>query len=166
MSSSTTWKPAEGGCSCKLVRYQMERSPLIVHACHCKDCQLECGTAFGLNAMIETSNLTILSDTKPASISIPAASGNDQRMQRCPKCQIVVYSHYGKSDVAAYVRVGTLDDPSVAPPDVHIYTRSKLPWLKLDGSIPERQVYYEREELWTKENLTRREELLKSSKTS
>jgi hypothetical protein len=43
-----------------------------------------------------------------------------------------VWSHYaGAGEKAAFIRVGTLDDPDACPPDVHIYTDSKQPWVVL-----------------------------------
>jgi hypothetical protein len=54
---------------------------------------------------------------------------------RCPRCKVAVWSHYhiGPGDKASFIRVGTLDDPGLLPPDVHIYTASKQAWV----TIPE-----------------------------
>ena len=161
-SLSSSW-PAEGGCPCTLVRYRMNRSPLIVHCCHCTNCQKETGSAFVLNAMVEAIEVEVISESKPIVVNTPAESGTDQRVHRCPSCHGTVFSIYGPG-VAFCVRVGTLDDPNIAPPDVHIYTRSKQTWLKLDGSIRECKEYYVREEVWSKESLKRREEMLESQR--
>jgi hypothetical protein len=58
-----------------------------------------------------------------------------QRVFRCPACQVALWSHYTLPDLA-FVRAGTLEDPSSVAPDVHIYTRSKLPWVALPASVP------------------------------
>ena len=43
----------EGGCACGKMRYRLESKPMIVHCCHCRDCQRQTGSAFVLNALIE-----------------------------------------------------------------------------------------------------------------
>ena len=92
MSSSSEVYPLPGGCDCREVRYQLESAPLFVHCCHCRWCQRESGAAFALNAMIETERLTLLG-TAPEIVLTPSASGKGQRIARCPRCRIAVWSH-------------------------------------------------------------------------
>lgn len=163
MASENNWTPAEGGCPCKTVRYRLERSPLVVHCCHCRWCQKESGSAFALNVMIEAKYVTLTSPSEPTIVPTPSESGLGQKMARCPACQFVVWSNYGDSgEFVRFVRAGTLDDPSVAPPSVHIYTSTKQPWVKLDDSIPIKEEYYQREEIWSKASLDRRNEMIKA----
>ncbi len=137
----------EGGCTCRQVRYRIKAEPIIVHCCHCSWCQRETGTAFALNAMIETEHVELLGDT-PERVDIPSASGKGQAVLRCPSCKVAVWSHYaGARDRAAFVRVGTLDDPSSAPPDVHIYRADSLPWVRLPDGAEEFAQYYSRSDL-------------------
>ena len=85
--------PAEGGCGCRAVRYRMETEPLFVHCCHCRWCQRETGASFALNAMIEAERVTLLSGA-PEPVDTPSASGRGQRIARCPRCRIALWSHY------------------------------------------------------------------------
>ncbi len=120
---------AEGGCVCGKVRYRLCDDPIVVHCCHCRWCQRESGTAFALNAVIETEQLE-LSGEQPERIDTPSQSGRGQAIMRCPHCKVALFSHYGGADEkAAFVRVGTLDNPDACPPDVHIFTSSKQPWV-------------------------------------
>jgi len=136
----------EGGCTCGQVRYCLTRSPLIVHCCHCRWCQRETGTAFALNAMIETNCVSLLSG-KTEQVDTPSNSGKGQKIVRCPSCYIAVWSHYaGAGELLSFVRVGTLDDPDALPPDIHIYTASKQPWVILPPDTPAFEVYYRRSE--------------------
>ena len=64
-----------------------------------------------------------------------------------PNCQVAVFSEYGWPELR-FVRGGTLDEPSSVSPDVHIYTKSKLPWIELPDSTPAFDVYYDRTTLW------------------
>jgi hypothetical protein len=150
----------EGGCTCRAVRYRMASRPLFVHCCHCRWCQRESGSAFALNAMIESDRVEILRG-EPEVVVTPSNSGRGQRIVRCPSCRIAVWSHYaGAGDKVRFVRVGTLDEPDRLPPDVHIFTASKQPWVILPPGTPAVAEYYDRKELWPQESLRRREKLL------
>ena len=145
----------EGGCACGTVRYRMDARPMFVHCCHCTWCQRETGSAFALNAFIEADRLTVLRGA-PELVMTPSASGRGQRIARCPACRVAVWSHYaGAGDAVAFVRVGTLDEPGRVPPDIHIFTASKQPWVVIpDGAraVPE---YYDRRQEWSEESLAR-----------
>jgi hypothetical protein len=152
--------PIEGGCDCRAVRYRMLSAPLVVHCCHCRWCQRESGAAFALNAMIEADRVVDLGVT-PEIVHTPSASGAGQQIARCPTCRIAVWSHYGGAGpVTKFVRVGTLDNPDLLPPDVHIFTASKQPWVVLPPDAKAFAEYYEREQVWSAEALARRQALL------
>jgi hypothetical protein len=156
----TTSFPAEGGCDCRAVRYRIETSPLIVHCCHCRWCQRESGASFALNAMIEADRVTELGQ-QPELVDTPSDSGSGQLVARCPKCKVAVWSNYaGAGPLVKFLRVGTLDNPDLLPPDVHIFTASKQPWVVLPEGVPAVAEYYERESLWPPESLARRKVLL------
>ncbi len=145
-----------GGCTCRAVRYRMTSLPMIVHACYCRWCQRETGTAFALNALIE-SDRVVLAAGEPELVQTPSYSGKGQTIARCPGCRVAVWSHYaGAGDRLKFVRVGTLDDPERLPPDVHIYTMSKQPWVVLPPGARAFNEYYKSQEVWPKESLERR----------
>ena len=146
----------EGGCTCRQVRYRMTSKPLIVHCCHCSWCQRETGTAFALNAMIESDRVQMLQG-EVVVIDTPSNSGKGQRISRCPKCLVAVWSNYvGAGDALRFVRVGTLDKPGALPPDIHIFTSTKHPWLALPPGMRTAAEFYKSAEVWSKESLERR----------
>lgn len=146
---------AEGGCDCGAVRYRLTARPLFVHCCHCRWCQRETGASFALNAMIETDQVELL-EGAPKAVAVPSESGKGQTVMRCPECGIALWSHYaGAGDRVAFVRVGALDEPDLLPPDIHIYTASKQPWISLAHDIPAVKEYYSRKEYWPEESLER-----------
>jgi hypothetical protein len=152
--------PLEGGCTCRAVRYRMETAPLIVHCCHCRWCQRETGASFALNAMIETDRVTLLAGA-PEPVLTPSESGKGQTIVRCPVCRIAVWSHYaGGGPAVAFVRVGTLDQPDHLPPDIHIFTTSKQPWVVLPAGARAVPEYYRASEVWSADSLARRAALL------
>jgi hypothetical protein len=152
--------PIEGGCTCRTVRYQMKTKPLFVHCCHCRWCQRESGASFALNAMIEADRVVLLSGS-PEAIMTPTNSGRGQKIHRCPTCKVAVYSNYsGAGDAVHFIRVGTLDAPDLLPPDIHIFTMSKQPWVVLPQGVPAVHEYYDREKYWPADSLERRRALL------
>jgi hypothetical protein len=152
--------PAEGGCDCRAVRYRMTSAPMFVHCCHCRWCQRETGASFALNAMIETDWVQLLSG-KPEAVDTPSNSGKGQKIMRCPTCRIALWSHYsGAGAKVAFVRVGTLDNPDLLPPDIHIFTASKQPWVVIPPGAKAVPEYYKTAEMWPQASLERRKALL------
>jgi hypothetical protein len=145
----------EGGCSCGAVRYRLTSAPMFVHCCHCLDCQRQTGSAFVINALIETDRIDILSG-EPEPISMPTDSGRPHDIYRCPACKVAVWSDYGRRPYLRFVRVGALDEPTAIAPDVHIYTRSKVPWVALPADVPAFAEYYDMKTLWPAEAQARR----------
>jgi hypothetical protein len=146
----------DGVCTCRFVRYRMTSRPLFVHCCHCRWCQRETGASFALNALIEADRVQLLKGDVEI-IKTPSQSGKGQKISRCPRCHIAVWSNYaGSGEAIRFVRVGTLDEPDRLPPDIHIFTASKQPWVVLPPDTPAVQEYYKPSERWPTESLRRR----------
>ena len=151
----------EGGCTCGRVRYQVASKPLIVHACHCRGCQKNSGSAFALNALFEADRVTLVSG-KVEEIAVPTPSGTGQDITRCTECKVAVWSNYNMGGLRRhirFVRVGTLDDPDQYPPDVHIYTCSKQPWVILPKRDRRVNEFYKFAETWSPASLERLSEI-------
>ena len=145
----------EGGCTCGRIRYRMTSKPMFVHCCHCRWCQRETGSAFVINALIEADRIESIKD-EPEIILTPTLSGRGQKIHRCPDCKVAVWSNYaGAGDAITFVRVGTLDEPDLLPPDIHIFTSSKQPWVILPPDVPAVAEYYSATEHWPAESLER-----------
>lgn len=147
----------EGGCACGAVRYRLKAAPMFVHCCHCHDCQRQTGSAFVLNALIEADRVAVAGET--VGVVVPTDSGKPHTIHRCPECRTAIWSEYGGRSALRFVRVGTLDNPATLPPDVHIFVRSKLPWVRLPENGPAFEVYYDVKKLWPAESLERRRAL-------
>ena len=154
MSNKTTFH--DGGCTCRFVRYRKATNPLFVHCCHCRWCQRETGASFALNALIESDRVQLL-QSEVDLVDTPSFSGRGQKIARCPKCRVALWSHYAAAgDAMRFVRVGTLDDPDRLPPDIHIYTASKQPWVVIPPGAPAVAEYYRASETWPANSLRRR----------
>jgi hypothetical protein len=137
----------------------MTSPPMIVHGCHCRWCQRETGSSFAQNAVIESTRLTLLSG-RPEQVVTPSASGKGQVIVRCPTCRVAVWSHYsGMGDKLSFVRVGTLDEPDLLPPDIHIFTASKQPWVVLPPGATAFPEFYDIPSHWPPTSLERMAEL-------
>ena len=149
----------EGGCGCGAVRYRLNREPMFVHCCHCTSCQTETGSAFAVNALIESDQVEIL-EGSPEPVMTPSESGRGQQVWRCSECRVALWSTYGgAADILRFVRVGTLDAPREVEPDIHIYTRSKLPWVRLPEGALAVDAYYDSSAVWPADSLERRKAL-------
>lgn len=152
-------KNCEGGCTCGHVRYKVNSDPLIVHCCHCRWCQRQTGASFALNALIEAERVELLQgDVEELMTASP--SGEGQIIARCPKCKVAVWSNYlTMGESVRFIRVGTLDAPDQLPPDVHIYTSTKQPWVVLPPDDYAVEEYYVTNETWSEDSLKRRDAL-------
>ena len=152
--------PREGGCACGAVRYRLTSEPLFVHCCHCLNCQRQTGSAFVVNLLLEADRVELTSGD-PQPVDVPRDDGSTQQVWRCPGCQVAVYSRYTSPRVR-FVRGGTLDEPRAITPDVHIFTRSKVDWVRLPEGVPAFDVYYDMKTLWPPASLERLEAALRA----
>lgn len=153
MTSTETF---DGGCACRTVRYRLMSRPMFVNCCHCRWCQRETGSAFVINAVIETDRVEMLAGEVEV-IDTPSASGKGQKISRCPRCHVALWSNYsGAGPKARFVRVGTLDNPDAMPPEAHIFTSSKQPWMILPKDVTVVPEFYDMATTWPKASLERR----------
>ena len=149
-----------GRCTCGSVKFRMTSTPLFVHACHCRWCQRETGASYALNAMIEADRLQLIAGDVDVDVVVtPSESGRGQKIARCARCRVALWSTYSW-DAVRFVRVGTLESPDRFPPDIHIFTMSKQPWVVLATDTPAVPEYYDRDLYWPADSLKRREALL------
>lgn len=153
----------KGGCSCGAIRYKLTAEPLIVHACHCRDCQRITGGAFVINIWIER-KFVEASGAEPKSYATKGGSGNRHEAFFCGVCGTYLWSRYDivKAD-CLFVRAGTLDHPESVVPDVHIFTRSKVPWLTLPKDAQTFRSIYNIDKVWPGESKARLQRLRSAS---
>ena len=141
-----------GSCACKAVRYRLTRSPLIVHACHCRDCQRLSGGPFAINIWIEGRFV----EPGPVAPRLAGGTGKPHDVFFCESCGTTLWSRYHiVPGDCLFVRAGTLDNPEAVQPDVHIFTRSRLPWLTLPEGVQAFETSYKIDEVWPAESKKR-----------
>jgi len=120
--------------------------------------------AFALNAMIESDQVGVMKDA-PQAVPTPSHSGRGQTFMRCPTCQIALWSHYaGAGKKISFIRVGTLDNPDCAPPDIHIYIASKQHWVIIPEGVPAYEGYYDWKKEWPEDAQARRAAMRENSR--
>ncbi len=150
----------EGGCACRAVRYRMTSKPMFVHCCHCRWCPRETGSAFALNAMIEADRVSLLQGELDI-VDTPSNGGRGQGIARCATCRVALWSNCaGAGNAVQFVRVGTLDEPDRLPPDIHIFTSTRQPWLVLPPGAPAVDEYYDLADYWPAISQERRSALI------
>ena len=144
-----------GGCFCQAITYRLAASPLIIHACHCRDCQRLTGSAFVINLWIER-QFVEGDHARAKYYRLTAGRGHPHDVFYCESCGTRLWSHYHRAPGdTLLLRAGTLDDPAGVAPNVHIFTRSKLPWIELPKGVPAFAAMYRIAELWPPESQER-----------
>jgi len=143
----------KGQCFCGAVKYALTARPMFVNCCHCTECRRQTSSAFAINIVIEARHVKLLKG-RPVAVSMKTESGSPHDIYRCAKCQTALWSDYGRRKVLLFVRSATLDKPLA--PNAHIFTRSKLPWVKLPKGVPAFKVYYNMKKVWPAASLKRR----------
>jgi hypothetical protein len=147
--------PLAGGCACRTIRYKLTATPLIVHACHCRDCQRITGSAFVINIWIEK-RFVEAGPAVPKSFTLAGGSGKRHEVFFCDRCGTYLWSRYAIAPGdCLFVRAGTLDNPKAVAPDVHIFTRSKVPWLELPANARVFKSIYQIDKVWSAESKER-----------
>lgn len=120
----------EGGCLCGAVRYAVDAEPINERVCHCRLCQKAIGAAFNARLLFRVDDVTL---------SGPVATVNSSpALQRgfCQRCGTTIFSRREAAGIMGLTS-GSLDDPSLFHPQMHIYTGSRQPWVKLDDGLPQ-----------------------------
>ena len=152
----------KGQCSCGQIQYEMTDSPLFTHACHCKNCQRQTGTAHALNAMVESKCVNVISG-ETEGVTVETGSGMGQTIHRCPICKVAVWSTYAAfGEAFLFMRVGALEYPNQYPPDINIFTKSKQPWVTLLEGIPATEEFYDPKEMWPAASLQRMQTVMEA----
>jgi hypothetical protein len=146
----------EGGCACGDIRYRLTAAPMIVHACHCRDCQRLSGSAFALNLWIER-KFVEKEGAEPVAFRVPpGSSGKPHDVYACKKCGTHLWHKYHAAPGDTVLLCGgTLDDPAAVAPDIHIFTRSKLPWVELPAGARAFDAFYRIADVWPPASLER-----------
>jgi hypothetical protein len=136
-----------GGCQCGAVRYTVRPSiRLRLYACHCTDCQTRSGSSFTLQQTVLAADLEVTGDLAEGGSANP--SGARVRLYACPACQCRIYGANETRPEVVIVRAGTFDHSASLVPDVHVWVRSKQPWIRLPDDAEAHETQPDTPEAW------------------
>ena len=145
----------EGGCACGAARYRVSGEPMMVHQCHCRQCQQQTGSTGVVNAFWESERVEMLSG-ELHEFSVPGGSGAPHTIARCAQCGTALFSYYGRlGRLSTGVRAGSLDEPGSVTPDVVLFTAEAMPWVTFAEGIPRFEGYYDPRDILPGESLDR-----------
>ena len=145
---------SQGGCACGSVRYRLTEEPLVVHVCHCLDCQTLSGSAFALNLWMAKKGVEVSGDTLNT-FELKGGSGRAHHVSFCKQCGTKLFSDYSGAKNSLFVAAGTLDDASDVRPTMHIFTKDKQPWVNIDDGAPAFEAFYDIPSTWSAQQLER-----------
>ena len=117
----------QGGCQCGALRYRIHGEPITTAACHCTDCQMQSGSAFGMSMILREDAFEITKG-EPKRFTKIADSGVKIDCLFCDQCGTRI-GHSPQDKGTLNLKPGTLDDTSWFTPSVHVWTSSKQPWV-------------------------------------
>ena len=121
--------PWEGGCQCGAVRYRVVARPVSLYCCHCRECQRQSASAFGMSLRVAPAAIEIGWDALALFVRDPGAPSETPGWF-CGACGVRLI-HGARDDEAVSLKAGTLDDTSWLWPAAHIFTARAQPWLGL-----------------------------------
>lgn len=126
----------KGGCNCGAVRYKLTDAPLMVLACHCENCRRQSGAAYSVNLAMKSKAVEIVGDFATYE-DRETESGNPVNRDFCGTCGSPIRSRPTSGPPVVAIKAGTLDDPSPFPPDLHIWTCTKIAWITIPDDLPQ-----------------------------
>ena len=121
-----------GGCQCGQVRYLLDGEIIRLNVCHCRDCQKQSGSAFGMSLIVPDETFRLTSG-RLQTFETMAESGRTKTCAFCGGCGVRIYN---ATSVLKSIKPGTLDDVSWLRPDAHYWTKRRQQWTSLPDDIP------------------------------
>ena len=124
-------EPTRGGCQCGSIRYEITKEALGLAVCHCRECQRQSGSAFGMSLAVPPGAFRLLSGVLKT-FDVICDSGRTKTCAFCPECGTRIY-HQTVNGMS--VKAGTLDDTSWLQPDANYWTMRKQPWVIITEEV-------------------------------
>lgn len=119
----------EAACHCGQLRLEIEGDPFVVGICNCLACQRRTGSAFGMQAAFEPSQVQTLGRYSTYRRISDEADRKPHDFHFCPECgSQVFYTEPDEPDLVV-VSVGSFADPAFPPPTEEGYASRRHHWL-------------------------------------
>ena len=120
-----------GGCLCGGVSVAAEGDAKWVAHCHCASCRRATGAAFATFAGFDREKVVINGESYRQHSSSPGV-----KRGFCKTCGASISYESEKWPSEVHLLIGVLDNPARYAPQVHVCTKSKLPWLHIEDGLP------------------------------
>ena len=127
--------PYTGGCQCRSVRYILTTEPIRLSACHCKECQRQSGSAFGMSMPVKKESLTVTGATKQFIRTADSGGEVTGVGVFCPDCGVRIYHALKSAPDVLSIKPGTLDDTSWLRPSTFIWMKSAQGWFAVPDGV-------------------------------
>ena len=121
--------PIEGACQCGGVKYQLLSAPLMVIACHCKECQKLSTSAFSITAIVSVEAVEFQGEM--VEWRRAAESGNINGAKFCPTCGNRIYHFNPAEPEKVKLKPSNLSDTSITKPAAHVWVSEKQDWYSI-----------------------------------
>ena len=127
----------KGGCQCGEISYELSGLPIALYRCHCTDCQIGSGSAFGMSMWVRQYDFN-LTQSRGLPLGVlesfvrTADSGAKIEGFFCGSCGVRIYAKAALLDSKYIVlKPGTLQDTDDLRPSADIWIQSKQEWFEL-----------------------------------
>lgn len=120
----------DGGCLCGRLRYRATGDPHTPHWCHCEMCRRATGAPAAAWVNFLLSEFAFTSGEPDYYQSSPGV-----RRGFCSRCGGSICTLEEASEFIS-ILIGSLDDPDRIEPTYHIWTGSRVSWLKVGEELP------------------------------
>jgi hypothetical protein len=125
--------PVTGGCMCGAVRYEASGEPISVIYCHCESCRKHSGAPVVALAGYKRDDVRFSEGTRAIYESSPGVERGF-----CARCGTTLTWEGDGEELGPLVEIhiGTSDDPSRLPPQLHVHHAERIPWFETADSLP------------------------------
>ncbi len=114
-------------CVCGNLSVECTGEPVSVSLCSCIDCQRRTGSAFGIAAFFDQSNVCVKG--KASCYSRTSEAGFDFSFYFCPTCGTTVYWKTTRKKECVVIAGGAFADPNFPAPTKSVFEKNKHSWL-------------------------------------
>lgn len=125
--------PIDGSCQCGNITYQLLEPPLLIAACHCKQCQKLSTSVFSITAVVKTESVKFSGDLKQWERL--ADSGNKNYAKFCPNCGNRIYHFDPDRPETIKLKPSNLSDTTILNPSMHIWVSEKQQWFQIPEGV-------------------------------
>lgn len=117
-----------GQCQCGEICYESKGEPIALYICHCKECQKQSASAFGISLDVPRADFRITQGTPKYWYRI-TDSGKKLKCAFCSTCGSRPWHESEPASDTISIKAGSLDKPIDVSNAIHVWVSRKLPGI-------------------------------------